>query len=49
MDLTIAAFLAQDGLITGAIYALMAVAIVLVFTVTPSSSCRRGTSSPSRH
>src|SRR5688572_26879893 len=34
MNLTIAAFLTQDGLITGAIYALMAVAIVLVFTVT---------------
>jgi branched-chain amino acid transport system permease protein len=34
MDFTIAAFLAQDGLITGCIYALLAVAIVLVFTVT---------------
>ncbi len=34
MDLTIAAFLTQDGLITGAVYALLAVAIVLVFTVT---------------
>lgn len=34
MDLTIAAFLAQDGVITGAVYALMAVGIVLVFTVT---------------
>ena len=34
MDATIIAFLTQDGLITGAIYALMAVAIVLVFTVT---------------
>lgn len=34
MDATIIAFLTQDGLITGAIYALLAVAIVLVFTVT---------------
>lgn len=34
MNLTVAAFLAQDGLITGAVYALLAVAIVLVFTVT---------------
>lgn len=34
MDLTIAIFLAQDGLITGAVYALLAVAIVLLFTVT---------------
>jgi branched-chain amino acid transport system permease protein len=34
MDLTVAAFLFQDGVITGAIYALLAVAIVLVFTVT---------------
>lgn len=34
MDLTIAALLAQDGVITGAVYALMALGIVLVFTVT---------------
>ncbi len=34
MDLTIAALLAQDGVITGAVYALLAVGIVLVFTVT---------------
>ncbi len=34
MDLTVAAFLFQDGVITGAIYALLAVGIVLVFTVT---------------
>jgi len=34
MNLTVAAFLFQDGLITGAIYALLAVGIVLVFTVT---------------
>ena len=34
MDTTIAAFLVQDGLINGAIYALLAVALVLVFTVT---------------
>src|SRR5664279_644048 len=34
MDATIIAFLTQDGLITGAVYALLAVAIVLIFTVT---------------
>lgn len=34
MDLTVAAFLFQDGILTGAIYALLAVGIVLVFTVT---------------
>lgn len=34
MDLTVVAFLFQDGVITGAIYALLAVGIVLVFTVT---------------
>ncbi len=34
MDLTIATLLAQDGVITGAVYALLAVGIVLVFTVT---------------
>lgn len=34
MDLNIAALLAQDGVITGAVYALLAVGIVLVFTVT---------------
>lgn len=34
MDMTVAAFLFQDGIITGAIYALLAVGIVLVFTVT---------------
>ncbi|MDB5896949.1 MAG: amino acid/amide transporter rane protein 1, family [Ramlibacter sp.] len=34
MDFTIASLLTQDGLITGAVYALLAVAIVLVFTVT---------------
>lgn len=34
MDLTVAAFLMQDGLITGTVYALLAVAIVLVFTIT---------------
>ena len=34
MDLQIALLLAQDGVITGAIYALLAVAILLVFTVT---------------
>jgi branched-chain amino acid transport system permease protein len=34
MDATIALILAQDGLITGAIYALLSVALVLIFTVT---------------
>lgn len=34
MDLTILTFLTQDGLTTGAIYALVALALVLVFTVT---------------
>src|SRR6516225_2773797 len=34
MDLSIAAILAQDGVTTGAIYALLALSLVLVFTVT---------------
>jgi branched-chain amino acid transport system permease protein len=34
MDLSIAAILAQDGVTTGAIYALLAFALVLVFSVT---------------
>src|SRR5690349_24430800 len=34
MDLSIAAFLVQDGVTNGAIYALLALAIVLVFAVT---------------
>jgi branched-chain amino acid transport system permease protein len=34
MDLSIAAFLTQDGITNGAIYALLALALVLVFTVT---------------
>ncbi|AET90503.1 branched-chain amino acid ABC transporter permease [Caballeronia cordobensis] len=34
MDLSIAAILAQDGITTGAIYALLALALVLVFSVT---------------
>ena len=34
MDLTIALFLVQDGLINGAIYTLLAIALLLVFTVT---------------
>ncbi|RZI41135.1 branched-chain amino acid ABC transporter permease [Herbaspirillum sp. HC18] len=34
MDFSIAAILAQDGISTGAIYALLALAIVLVFSVT---------------
>jgi branched-chain amino acid transport system permease protein len=34
MDFTIAAFLVQDGITNGAIYALLALALVLVFTVT---------------
>ena len=34
MDLSIAAILAQDGVTSGAIYALLALALVLVFSVT---------------
>ena len=34
MDLSIAAILAQDGLTSGAIYALLALALVLVFSIT---------------
>src|SRR5512139_1470092 len=34
MDLQIAALLAQDGITNGAIYALMSLALVLVFAVT---------------
>ena len=34
MDLTIAALLAQDGITNGAIYALLALALVMVFAVT---------------
>ena len=34
MDLTIAALLAQDGITNGAVYALLALALVLVFAVT---------------
>jgi branched-chain amino acid transport system permease protein len=34
MDFTIAALLTQDGVITGAVYALLAMGIVLVFSVT---------------
>ena len=34
MDLSIAAILAQDGITSGAIYALLALALVLVFSVT---------------
>ena len=34
MDLSIAALLTQDGITNGALYALMALALVLVFTVT---------------
>lgn len=34
MDLTILLFLLQDGIINGAVYALVALALVLVFTVT---------------
>ena len=34
LDLTIAVLLTQDGITNGAIYALLALAIVLVFTVT---------------
>ncbi|MGD1327960.1 branched-chain amino acid ABC transporter permease, partial [Pandoraea pnomenusa] len=34
MDLSIVVLLAQDGITTGAIYALLALALVLVFSVT---------------
>ena len=34
MDLSIAALLAQDGITNGAVYALLALALVLVFAVT---------------
>lgn len=34
MDFSIAAILAQDGITSGAIYALLALALVLVFSVT---------------
>src|SRR5438067_293144 len=34
MDISIAALLASDGIVNGAIYALMALAIVLLFSVT---------------
>ena len=34
MDLQIALFLAQDGIVNGAVYALLALALVLVFSVT---------------
>ena len=34
MDAQIALLLAQDGLVNGAVYGLMAVALVLVFSVT---------------
>lgn len=34
MDLNIAAFLVQDGIVSGAIYALLALGVVLVFNVT---------------
>ena len=34
MDLSILALLAQDGLVMGSVYALLALATVLVFTVT---------------
>lgn len=34
MDSSIAGFLAADGVVNGAVYALMAIAIVLVFSVT---------------
>jgi hypothetical protein len=51
MNLDIALLLAQDGLVNGAIYALLALALVLVFSVTSpshaSSSSPRASSSPS--
>lgn len=42
MDLTVAAILLQDGITTGAIYALLGMALVLVFTVTRVISFAHG-------
>src|SRR5258708_28129505 len=42
MDLTITALLAQDGITNGAIYALLALALVLVFAVTRVIFVRAG-------
>ena len=44
MTLSIACLLAQDGITNGAIYALLALALVLVFAVTALSLFRRGSS-----
>lgn len=46
MDLSIAAILAQDGITTGAIYALLSLALVLVFSVTRVIFIPRANSSP---
>jgi len=46
MDFQIALILGQDGITNGAIYALLALALVLVFAVTRVISFPRGSSSP---
>ena len=46
MDLSIAAILAQDGITSGAIYALLALALVLVFSVTRVIFIPQGNSLP---
>ena len=46
MSLDIALLLAQDGITNGAIYALLALALVLAFSVTASFSFHRASLSP---
>lgn len=47
MDLQIALLLGQDGIVNGAVYGLMALALVLVFSVTRIIFIPQGSSSPS--
>ena len=44
MNSDIALWLVQDGITNGAIYALLALALLLVFAVTRVISCRRASS-----
>jgi hypothetical protein len=44
LDSTIFLFLVQDGVINGAIYALAAIALVLVFAVSRRAACSRRSS-----
>ena len=46
MDASLAAILVQDGVVNGAIYALLALSLVLVFTVTRVISFPRASSWP---